>query len=194
MDQLSCILLHVDLVNPHFLLTGRCLDLHETVVTDGEVELGDLIILGIVGIKIVFPVKPAVLVDFTVDRQPHRQGVFHHLSVQNRKRPRHSGADRAGVGVGCSAEFRRAGTENLCFRGKLHVDLQPYDCLILSAHLLRLLSGRHDGLYCHRLSRFRYCTRRHFIRTASLKRVTGADDILFLKTVSDQLKADGESS
>ena len=65
-------------------------------------ELGDLVVLRIVGVKIVFPVKPAVLVDFTVDRQPHRQGVFHHLSVQNRKRPRHSGADRAGVGVGLS--------------------------------------------------------------------------------------------
>ena len=140
MDQLSCVLLHVDLVNPHLLLTGRCLDFHETVVADREVELGDLVVLRIVGVKIVFPVKPAVLIDFTVHCQPHRQSVFHHLPVEDGKRTRHSGADRTGVGIGRSAKLRGAGTENLRFRGKLHMDLQSDDCLILSAHLLCLLS------------------------------------------------------
>ena len=57
MDELSGILLHMHLMDPHLLLSRRRIDLHISVLADRKIELGDLIVLRIVRIKIVLPVK-----------------------------------------------------------------------------------------------------------------------------------------
>ena len=81
MDQLPGILLHVDLVDTDLFLPGLGLDLHIAVMADRQIELGDLIVLGVVRVKIIFPIELAVLVDLTVCGQPYSQGVLHHLLI-----------------------------------------------------------------------------------------------------------------
>ena len=54
MDQLTGILLHMDLMDAHSLFAAlRGLDLHTAVMADGQIQLRDLIILGIVRIEII---------------------------------------------------------------------------------------------------------------------------------------------
>ena len=65
--QLSRILLHVKLVNADGLFrTGGGLDGHGAVPDNGEIELGDLVGLGQVGVKVVLPIKFAVAGDSAV--------------------------------------------------------------------------------------------------------------------------------
>ena len=134
MDQFSRILLHVHLMDPDFFRTCRGLDLQESIVTDRKVKLGNLIILRVIRIKIILPVKFAVLVDLAVGRQTQSQGVFHHLFIQHRKSPGKAGAYRTGMGVGSSPELGGAAAENLGFCRKFYVDFQSDDSLILLFH------------------------------------------------------------
>ena len=66
MDQFSGILLHVDLMDPDPLCSCRRLKLHVTVMADRQIQLGNLIVLRVIRVKIVFPVKFTELVDLTV--------------------------------------------------------------------------------------------------------------------------------
>ena len=81
MDQLSGIFLHVNFMNTNFLFTGRRIDRDITVMADREIQLGNLVVLRVVRVKIVFPVKFAELVDTTVCRQTDRHRVFNDLLI-----------------------------------------------------------------------------------------------------------------
>ena len=82
MYQLSRILLHVDFMNSYFLPPGRRFDFHAAVLADGEVELGNLIVLRIVGVKIVLPVESAEPGNGTAGGKANSHGIFHHLLIQ----------------------------------------------------------------------------------------------------------------
>ncbi len=135
-NQLSGILLHMNLMNTNFPRTRGRLDLDKAIVADGQIQLRNLIILRIIRIKIILAVKFAELVNLAVGRQPHRHRVLHDLLIQYRKRPRHTGADRAGVRVRSRAERGRASAEDLGLRRQLYMNLQSNDCLILLRHII----------------------------------------------------------
>ena len=61
------------------------LDLHIAVPADRFIELRDLVVLGIIGVKIVFTVKFTVLVNGAVRGKSHSRRIFYHLFVQHRK-------------------------------------------------------------------------------------------------------------
>ena len=95
--------------------------IHIPLPADRQIQLGDLVILGIVWIKIVFAVKTADPHHLTVGRKPHRYSVIQHLPVQHRQRSRHTGTYRAGVAVGPAPKGGGTTAEYLCSRGKLHM-------------------------------------------------------------------------
>ena len=134
MDQFSCIFFHMHLMDPDFFRTCRCLNLQESIVTDGKIKLGNLVVLRIVRIKIILSVKFTVLVDLAVGRQTQGQSVFYHLFIQYRKGPGKSCAYRTGMSIGSSPELSRAAAENLGFCRKFYMDFQSDDRLILFFH------------------------------------------------------------
>ena len=81
MYQFSGILLHMDLMDPDRLFASGCLDLDAAIPADRQIQLGDLIVLWIIRVKIILPVKFAVLGDRTVCCQSHCDRVFHNLFV-----------------------------------------------------------------------------------------------------------------
>ncbi len=74
--------------------------------------------------------------DLAVCCKSHRKGILNHLFVQYRKGTRHTGADRAGMGIWCSSESSGAGTEYFCFGRKLYMDFQTDHGFILFSHLI----------------------------------------------------------
>ena len=81
MDQLTCVLLHMHLMDPDFFLTSFCLDLHKSIMADWQIQLGNLVVLRIIRIKIVLTVKFAILIDAAVCGKSCAQGKFYHLFV-----------------------------------------------------------------------------------------------------------------
>ena len=104
----------MDLVDADRLFAGSRLDLHAAVAADRQIQLGNLIVLRVIRVKIVLAVKFTILGDRTVRRKSDCHRIFHHLLVQYRKGSRHTGAHRAGVAVGRSAKGCRAAAENFC--------------------------------------------------------------------------------
>ena len=131
MDQLTRVFLHMHLMDTNGLFACRSLDLNSSVIADWQIQLGNLVVLRVIRVKIVLTVKLAVLMDMAVCRKTCLDGKFHNLFVQDRKGSRHTGADRAGMRVRCAAKFCGASAEDLCFCGKLYMHLKSYDCLIL---------------------------------------------------------------
>ena len=92
MEQLSRVLLHMDLVNSHVLLSCRRLDLHMPVSADGKIELGNLVVLRIVRVDVY---KRQVL--YKVQHFRHLTGVetilsakrFFHNAVNNKLQSSH---------------------------------------------------------------------------------------------------------
>jgi len=128
----------MNLVDPDLLLSCCRLDLHPAVMADRQIQLGDLVVLGIIRIEIILPVKFAILVDTAVGSQTYGQGIFHHLLIENRQGAGHTGAHRAGMGVGRSSELGGASAEDLGSGSQLYMNLQTYDCFVLFAHLSHL--------------------------------------------------------
>ena len=81
MDQLSRILFHMDLMDAYKLLSCFRFDLHLSIPANGKVKLGDLIILWIIRIKIIFPVKFAVPCNVTVCGKSHCHRIFQNLLI-----------------------------------------------------------------------------------------------------------------
>ena len=81
MNQLSGIFLHMNFMNTNFLFTGRRVDRDIAVVADREIQLGNLVVLRVIRVKIVFPVKFTELVDTAVCRQTDRHRVFNNLLI-----------------------------------------------------------------------------------------------------------------
>jgi hypothetical protein len=113
---------------------GWSLNFHAAVAANGEIKLGNLVILGVIGIKIILAVKFAVTCNGTVGGQPYSDGIIYYLFIQDRQGARHPSAYRAGMGVGSASKGSRAATEDFRFSGKLHMDFQTDDSLILFAH------------------------------------------------------------
>ena len=63
----------MDLMDPDRLFSSGCLDLDAAIPADRQIQLGDLIVLWIIRIKIVLPVKFAVLVDLAVGGKSYSQ-------------------------------------------------------------------------------------------------------------------------
>jgi hypothetical protein len=61
--------------------TGFRLDLYPSVMADWQIKLGNLIVLRVIRIEIIFPVKFAVLIDLTVCCQTNCHGILYHLFV-----------------------------------------------------------------------------------------------------------------
>ena len=131
MDQLTGILLHMHLMDTYGLFACGSLDLNSSVIADRQIQLRYLVVLGVIRIKIVLTVKLTVLMDMTVCRKTCLDSKLYHFFVEDRKRSRHTGADRAGMCIRCASEFCGASAKDLCFCGKLHMHLKSYDCLIL---------------------------------------------------------------
>ena len=81
MHQFSSILFHMNLVDSNGFFSCRGLYIHMTVPADRQIKLGDLIVLRVIRIKIIFSVKSAVLGDLTVGGKSHRHSIFHHLLI-----------------------------------------------------------------------------------------------------------------
>ena len=62
----------MNFMNTNFLFTGRRVDRDIAVVADREIQLGNLVVLRVIRVKIVFPVKFTELVDTAVCRQTDR--------------------------------------------------------------------------------------------------------------------------
>ena len=139
MDKLARILLHVNLMNSNLFNTALFrLDFNIAVSANRQIELGNLIVLWVIRVKIIFPVKFAVSRDVTVRCKSDVNSIFQHLSVQYRKGARHTGADRTGMGIGRAPECSGTAAENLCPGCKLNMHLKSYDSFILLFHLFAL--------------------------------------------------------
>ena len=144
MHQFTGILLHVDLVDTHrfrvcVTVLSRYLDLYGTVATDRQVQLGDLIVLRVIGIEIILTIEFTILCDGAVGRKTYCHRIFYHLFIQHRKRSRHTGTHRAGMSVGSAAERRGTAAEYFRLRGKLYMHFQTNYCFILFCHVAYLL-------------------------------------------------------
>ena len=109
------------------------------------VVLRNLVALGQVRIKIIFPRKNRSLVDAAIQRHRRQRSELHSFLIQHRQGSRHSQANRAHIGVGRSAKTRRARTENLRRRQQLDVHFQPNDRLIAAANNRSVRHNRHDS-------------------------------------------------
>ena len=126
MDQLAGILFHMDAGDTDGLwLLPIHLDLDAAMLTDRQLELGDLVALGQVRVKIILAGKAVFPVDGRIGGQAELDGRFHHLPVEHRQRAGHTQADRAGMGVGRRTELGGTAAENLAFGLHLGMDFQP---------------------------------------------------------------------
>ena len=123
--ELAGVLLHVDAGDADGPALPVHLDLHPAVLANGQLELGDLVALGQVGIKIVLAGEAVLPVQARVGGQAQLDGRFHHLAVEHRQRAGHAQTDGAGVGVGRGAERGGAAAEDLALGVHLGVDFQP---------------------------------------------------------------------
>ena len=137
MNVLARVVFHVDAGNPDPLAFSGHGDVQPAVLAQRLLKLGDLIILGHVGVEIVFAGETGVAVNLRVDGQRHAGGIFHRLAVQRGQHARHAGAYFTDVGVGRVAERVGAGAEQLAFGGEMHMNLKPDDGFIIRHEILR---------------------------------------------------------
>ena len=83
MDQLSCILLHMDFMNAYLLLPCCRFDFHAAVPADWKIQLGNLIVLRIIRVKIILSVKFAVPGNRAVHGKPYCHRIFQHFLIQH---------------------------------------------------------------------------------------------------------------
>ena len=141
MDQFACILFHMHLMDTYLFLSGRCLNLYPTIMADWQIQLRNLIVLRVIRIEIILSVKFTILIDLAICCDTGFQCKFYYFFIQYRQRPRHTGADRTGMCIRCSPEFRGASAENFCFCRKFYMDLKANDCFILFHAFLPPFSG-----------------------------------------------------
>ncbi len=116
------------------LLEVHAMDAHVAqppAPAQGLVVLGDLVVLGVVGIEVVLAVEDRPRGQLAVQREPDEQAVVDRLGVGHRQRARQPQAHLAGVRVGRLAEGQRAAAEHLRPRAELDVDLQADDGLVV---------------------------------------------------------------
>ena len=102
-NELTCILLHVDLLDTNTLLTCRSIDLNGTVHRNGSKPLCGLICRGKVGIVVALFIKCCNTVDVTVQHHTRLHTEVNHSAVYNGKHTGHTTACGAYVIVRLSA-------------------------------------------------------------------------------------------
>ena len=112
MHKLASVLFHVDAGEADALVLTVHGDLDIAVLSDRQIVLGDLVGLGEVRVEIILAVELAELRNRAVGGQPGLDGVFQHLFVQDRQRPRQAEADWANVAVWRAAKGRGAVAED----------------------------------------------------------------------------------
>ena len=81
MDQLTCVLLHMHLMDPHLFLSCFCLNFYKAIMADWKIQLGNLIVLRVVRVKIVLTVKFAVLIDAAVGGKSCTKGKLYYFFI-----------------------------------------------------------------------------------------------------------------
>ena len=102
-------------------------DVEVAVYAEGLFVLRDLVALRQVGIEIIFAGENAHAVYLAVRGEARLNGEIDDPLVEHGQRAGQAHADRARVAVRVCAELGRAAAENLAFREKVRVHLQPYD-------------------------------------------------------------------
>ena len=130
--QLAGVLLHVDLLDPHFLGAAVDLvrDLHIAILTNGQIQLANLVCFGQIGIKIILTVKFIVPGDGAVGSQTGTHRVFHHTLIHHRQCARHTGANLTNMAVRFAAKRRRAVAKDLGLGGEFRMDLQTANGIV----------------------------------------------------------------
>jgi len=81
MYQFSGIFFHVDLMDADTFLSACGLDLYASIPADWQIELGNLVVLWIVRIKIILSVKFAILGNRTIGCKSDCHGILYDLFV-----------------------------------------------------------------------------------------------------------------
>ena len=81
MDELTRILLHMDLLDTNLLRSFPALHLHMPPGADGQIELRNLISFRQIGIKIILAVKFRIARDIAVERKARAHCIFDNGAV-----------------------------------------------------------------------------------------------------------------
>ena len=93
--------------------------------------LRNLVPLGQVRVKVVFPRKHGVAVDAPVHGKPHPDGVIDRFSVQHGEHSGHAETNGANVRVRLGTELRAAPTKDLGLRQQLGVNFETDDRFVV---------------------------------------------------------------
>jgi hypothetical protein len=116
------------------LLEMHAMDAHVAqppAPAQGLVVLGDLVVLGVVGIEVVLAVEDRPRRQLAAEGEPDQQPVVDGLGVGDGQRAGQAQADLARARVGRLAEGQLAAAEHLRPRVELDVDLQADDGLVV---------------------------------------------------------------
>ena len=124
--DLRGVLFKVDVVDAdEFLRSVGKGYLHSAADAQRIAVFGNLVILGHVGIEIVFAVESRVAVDLAAEHHSAHHRKLHGLLVHDRQRPGVSEAYGTDVGVRFAAGFQETAAEHLGVRLELDMSLQP---------------------------------------------------------------------
>jgi hypothetical protein len=94
---------------------------------EGLLVLGDLVGLGKIRIKVVFPSEDTGLIDAGANCQTHAEGQLHGPPIRHRENTGMAKAKGTGLRVGGCAEIGGTPAEELSPGQELCVDFEPYD-------------------------------------------------------------------
>ena len=154
-QRLAGVLLQMEALNSHLLgFAVRKIEGDHPLAHHRVLELGNLVALRQVGVKIVLAVEHRALVDPGAERQPGSDRLPDTFAVDHRQHPGHRRIDQADVIVGGAAEIGRRAGKQLGFRDHLGMDLEADDHLPIAGGALdnagmffhgAILSTRHRG-------------------------------------------------
>ena len=116
--------LYTDALQIGFFAFFGHLNFNPTIFSDWLIELGDLIILGQIGIKILLAIKLTVLGNVQVEGKSCFYCILEHLLIKHWQGAGQATHHRVDVGVGGVAEGGGGAGENLAGGAQLHMGLQ----------------------------------------------------------------------
>jgi hypothetical protein len=134
-EEFAGVFFHVNTDEPDPSLLAVHLDLHVPVRGQGEFILGNLVTLGKVRVKVIFPGELAVGGNLAVRGQRGAHRKFNDLLIEDRKTSGEPGANRAGVSIGLGSEESGTTAEDLTSGQKLGVNFQADDRFIFHDRL-----------------------------------------------------------
>jgi hypothetical protein len=120
----------MDIIDAHTPLFPIEVDFKPTIVTKTGIILGNLIILGQVGIVIILPVETGILGDAAVQGDSGAYGVFEGGLIQDGQDAGHPQANGADLGIGRGAKGGGASAKDFGFRFQLGMDFHAHDRFI----------------------------------------------------------------